>query len=92
MAVRWGALRRWGRVVVVWDEHMRTLRKIAAEISVVVRARRNRLDLIRFLIRRPALLAGVASYETGLLLSSRADARWKALTSVKTSALIGCPF
>jgi len=71
---------------------MKTLRKIAAEISVIVRARRNRWDLLRFLIRRPALLASVSVYETGLMLSSRADTRWKALAGVKTSALVGCPF
>jgi hypothetical protein len=71
---------------------MKTLRKIAAEVSVIMRARRNRLDLVRYLIRRPAVLAGVAGYETGLLLSSRADTRWKALAQVKTSALVGCPF
>ena len=71
---------------------MKTLRKIAAEISVIVRARRNRWDLLRFLIRRPALLAGVSAYETGLVLSSRAATRWKSLAQLKTSALVGCPF
>ena len=71
---------------------MRTLRKVVAEMRVLARARRNRLDLVRFLIRRPALLGAVGTYETALLFSSRADSRLKALAQVKTSALVGCPF
>lgn len=71
---------------------MRTLRKIAAEIKVLARARRNRLDLLRFLVRRPAILGAVAAYETALVVSSRADTNLKLLAQVKTSSLIGCPF
>jgi hypothetical protein len=71
---------------------MRTLQKIAAEIKVLVGARRNRADLLRFLIRRPAILGAVAAYETGLVVSSRADTRLKLLAQVKASSLIGCPF
>jgi alkylhydroperoxidase family enzyme len=71
---------------------MRTIRKLFAELRVIVRARRNRRDLLRFLVRRPGLLAAVATYETALLVSSRAPSRWKALAQVKTSALVGCPF
>ncbi len=71
---------------------MRTVRKFVAELRVFARARRNRFDLIRYLIRRPALLAGVFGYEAGLFASSRAENRWKALAQVRASALIGCPF
>ena len=71
---------------------MRTLRKLLAEFRVLASARRNRSDLLRYLVRRPALLAAVSGYETGLLLSSRADTRLKGLAQVKVSALIGCPF
>jgi len=70
---------------------MRTLPKILAELRGFGRARRNRLDLVRYLARRPALLAGVSAYETGLLMSSRAENRWKVLAQVRTAALIGCP-
>jgi hypothetical protein len=71
---------------------MRTLRKIIAEFRVLVRARRNRTDLVRYLIRRPALLAAVGTYENALLFSSRVDTRVKAIAQVKTSSLVGCPF
>jgi hypothetical protein len=71
---------------------MRTLRKLVAELRVLARARRNRADLLRFLVRRPALLAAVGGYESALVLSSRANTRLKLLAQVKTSSLIGCPF
>ena len=71
---------------------MRTLRKLVAEVRVLVRARRNRSDLLRYLVRRPALLVAVGGYESALIFSSRADTRLKLLAQVKTSSLIGCPF
>lgn len=49
-------------------------------------------DLAHLLRRRPALLAGVGAYELALLVSNRVDGRLKALASIKTSALLGCPF
>lgn len=71
---------------------MRTLRKMIAYARVLPRARRNRLDAMRYLIRRPALLGAVAAYEGAVLFSNRVDGRVKALAQVKTSSLIGCPF
>jgi hypothetical protein len=71
---------------------MRTLQKLLVELRVFARARRNRTDLLRYLVRRPAILAGVSVYEAALLVSSRVDTRRKALAQVKASALIGCPF
>jgi hypothetical protein len=71
---------------------MRTLRKIVAELSILGKARRNRTDLARYLIRRPALIGAISGYETALLVSSRAPNRLKALAQVKSSSLIGCPF
>ena len=38
------------------------------------------------------LLAGIATYETGLLASSKASNRHKALAQIRTSSLIGCVF
>jgi len=49
-------------------------------------------DLLRLMVKRPALLGAVGTYETALLLSGRVDSRLKALAMLKTSALIGCPF
>jgi hypothetical protein len=49
-------------------------------------------DLLRLLLKRPAILMGVGAYETALLASSKADSRLKTLASIKTSSLVGCPF
>jgi len=60
---------------------------------VLTRTRYGRTpDVVRLLVRRPAIAVGVSAYETGLLLSGRVEPRLKALAAVKTSALIGCPF
>ena len=71
---------------------MRTWHKIASEARVLSKAKRNRVDLLRYLVRRPALFAAVAAYEAALLFSSRTDNRLKLLGQVKAAALIGCPF
>jgi hypothetical protein len=71
---------------------MRLPRKLWAYLRTLGRARRNRTDLLRYLWRRPALLAAVSAYETALLMSSRADTRLKMLVDVKTASLTGCPF
>jgi hypothetical protein len=49
-------------------------------------------DLLRLLLKRPAILMGISTYETALLLSGKADSRLKALASLKTGSLVGCPF
>lgn len=68
-------------------------KKLRAYGRVLGRQRYRRVpDLVRLLARRPALAAGVSAYETGLMLSSRADTRLKALAAIKTGSLIGCPF
>lgn len=56
------------------------------------RYRESPADLLRLLVRRPAILAAVGTYETALLVSGRVDGRLKALASLKASSLIGCPF
>ena len=49
-------------------------------------------DLLRLLLKRPAMLMGISAYETALLVSSKVDSRLKMLASIKTSSLVGCPF
>ncbi len=49
-------------------------------------------DLLRLLLKRPAILTGLSAYETALLVSSKVDSRLKALASIKTGSLVGCPF
>ena len=71
---------------------MRLLRRLLAYGRVLPSARRNRTDLLRHLVRRPAILAAVGAYETAVLASNRVDARLKYLATTKASSLIGCPF
>jgi hypothetical protein len=58
----------------------------------VLRRKKRPMETLRLLRQRPALLLGVNAFETALLASGKVDGRLKALASVKTSALIGCPF
>ena len=69
---------------------MRILAKLRAYSTL--RPRRNYLDFIRYLVRRPALMFAVQTYETAVILSNRVEPRYKQLVSVKASSLIGCPF
>ncbi len=69
---------------------MRIVDKLRAYATL--RPRRNHTDFIRYLVRRPALLAAVATYETAVMLSNRTDTRYKQLAAIKASSLIGCPF
>jgi hypothetical protein len=56
------------------------------------RTQKGAPDQVRLLRQRPALLLGVAAFETAQMACSRVDARLKALAQIKTSALVGCPF
>ena len=49
-------------------------------------------DLFRLLLKRPAILTGMSAYEIALLVSGKTDSRLKALASIKTGSLVGCPF
>lgn len=71
---------------------MRFLRRFVSEMRVLLRAKRNRTDVLRWLVRRPAMLAAVNVYELALLASNRVDPKLKALASVKASSMVGCPF
>jgi hypothetical protein len=71
---------------------MRFLHRLAGTIRVLSKARRNRTDLHRYLMRRPLLLMAMNGYEAAVLASNRVEPRLKYLASVKTSSLVGCPF
>ena len=71
---------------------MRFTQRLTAYLRVTPGARRNRLDLTRYLVRRPAIAVGVGTYELGLLLSNRVETRTKALAALKTASLVGCEF
>ena len=71
---------------------MRTLRKLAAYGRVLPRARRNRTDLLGWMVRRPLLLSAIGTYESAVVFSNRTDLRLKLLATLKTSTRTGCPF
>jgi hypothetical protein len=71
---------------------VRLAEKFAAYGRVITKARRHRADLLRYLGRRPALLAANGFYEGALFLSSSVDNRLKALVDMKVSGRVGCPF
>lgn len=71
---------------------MRTLRQLRASIGTLMRARRNRTDLVRALARRPQLLLGTAAYETAIGLSARVEPRLKLLAELEVAALVACEY
>ena len=69
------------------------LDKLRAYGKTFARARYDEVpDLLRLLLKRPAILMGVGTYESALLVSCKADSRLKMLATIKTSSLVGCPF
>jgi hypothetical protein len=77
-------------VAVVGARH--AIVKGAAYGRVITRARRNRLDLVKHLVRRPAIGIADATYEIAAFASSSVHHRLKYLASAKVSSRIGCPF
>ena len=71
---------------------MRLLHKLGVYGRVLPKAKRNRTDLTRYLVRRPFIGLAVATYETAVVLSNALDLRTKTLATTRVSALIGCPF
>jgi AhpD family alkylhydroperoxidase len=71
---------------------MRALRQVVDTFRVLARARRNRLDLVRALGRRPQLLVGTAVYEVSIALSAKVDMRLKILAELKVAALVSCEY
>jgi len=71
---------------------MRALRQVVDTVRVLARARRNRLDLLRALARRPQLLLGTGVFELAMALSARVDTRLKILAELKVAALVSCEF
>lgn len=71
---------------------MTALRQVVGTLRVLAKARRNRLDLLRALVRRPQLLVGTGVYELAIALSARVDPRLKILAELKAAALVSCEF
>jgi hypothetical protein len=68
------------------------LRRLRGYARILPRARRNRTDLLRYMARRPALLAAIGGYETAVLVSNRVEPRLKYLAATKATTITGCPF
>jgi len=71
---------------------VRALRQVVDTLRVLARARRNRLDLLRALSRRPQLLLGTGVFELAMALSASVEARLKILAELKVAALVSCEF
>ncbi|MDQ1439485.1 MAG: hypothetical protein QOK43_3114 [Acidimicrobiaceae bacterium] len=71
---------------------MRLLRRLRAYLRIARKATRNQNDLMKHLVRRPAILAAVGGYETAVMFSNKVEPRLKYLASVRASSRVGCPF
>jgi AhpD family alkylhydroperoxidase len=71
---------------------MRSLQRLWHYLKVLSRARRNKSDLVRWLLRRPQLLVGVSVYETALMLSSRVEPKLRELAELKAAGMVNCEF
>lgn len=71
---------------------MSVLAQLRTYAAVLPKARRNRADLIGWLLRRPQLLAATSCYEVALVGSARASSRLKTLAELKAASLITCEY
>jgi AhpD family alkylhydroperoxidase len=71
---------------------MRWLRRMRGQVRVVARAREHRLDLPKWLLRRPVLAIGIGASEMAETFSNRVDYRLKLLAQQRVAAMVGCDF
>mgnify|MGYP000063490631 CR=1 FL=1 len=71
---------------------MRALHRLWGYLRVFSQAKRNRVDLYAWLIRRPLLLIATGWQETALMFSNRLDPRYKELALLKTAGMVSCEF
>lgn len=71
---------------------MRALQRLWTYLRVLRRARRNRTDLTKWLVRRPQILVATSLYEMGLMFSNRLDPQLKELAELKVASLVTCEF
>jgi hypothetical protein len=70
----------------------RLLKRLVGYIGVLAKAKRNRTDLLGWIVRRPALVAANYGGEIAQIAMNGVDTRLKVLAGVKTSSIAGCPF
>ena len=68
------------------------LRRIWSHLLVFSKARRNRTDLIKPLLRRPQLAVAMGFYESALLTMGRIEPELKVLAVAKTAMMVNCEF
>ncbi|MFF0493127.1 carboxymuconolactone decarboxylase family protein [Nocardia sp. NPDC003482] len=71
---------------------MRAIKRIWHYAKAFGSMRRNRTDLMGWLIRRPQLLFSTLTYETMLLFSNRLDPKLKELAELKIAGMINCEY
>jgi AhpD family alkylhydroperoxidase len=81
-----------GVVVTAVGTVMGIVNQVRTNVGVLPAARRNRLDLLGWLVRRPQLLGAVLGYELALLVSARVEPRLKVLAELKAAAVINCEY
>jgi alkylhydroperoxidase family enzyme len=79
---------------ILWDRPLvvKVLRQLLVFLRVLPSGRRNRADLLGWLIRRPQVLVATAGYELALVASARCDSRLKMLAGMKAAALVNCEY
>jgi len=68
------------------------LKRIWGHLFVLTRARRNRTDLMGWLVRRPQLLLATGTFESALLAMGRLPAELKTLATAKAAMVVECEF
>ncbi|TYL55858.1 carboxymuconolactone decarboxylase family protein [Nocardioides sp. BGMRC 2183] len=68
------------------------LERIWGHVRVMGKARRNRGDLLGWLVRRPQLLLAQGTYETSLLTMGRLPAPLKTLAVAKAAMVVNCEY
>ncbi|MDZ5620243.1 carboxymuconolactone decarboxylase family protein [Nocardioides bizhenqiangii] len=71
---------------------MGVLNRIRVHLKVLRKARRNRGDLLGWLVRRPQLLVAQGTYESLLILMGRMPAELKTLAVAKAAMVVNCEF
>ncbi len=71
---------------------MGVLKRIWIYLRVMGKAKRNRGDLLGWLIRRPQLLLAQGNYEMSLLLMGRVPAELKTLAVAKAAMIVNCEY
>lgn len=71
---------------------MGILTRIWAFLRVLGKAKRNRGDLLGWLVRRPQLLLAQGTYESSLMLMGRVPAQLKTLAVAKAAMIVNCEY